>query len=188
MVWGAQLCLGVPGSRAEVPGRSGMCVHREAQQEKQVGEGLSTQLPVVRQVLTISMPDRPPPKHTLSRVMVSKARGRDRLWSHTREPLKQALLKKILGSEELSQEACMAFVDIHCHGGGGARRAAGRDLGQRMAGLGPGDRWKTLTGHMTPHSLQGTTSSSASFDLVILLKYKHFALHWARHRDKSQSQ
>ncbi|KAM4848766.1 unconventional myosin-VIIa isoform 4-T4 [Urocitellus parryii] len=56
---------------------------------------------------------RPPPKHTLSRVMVSKARGKDRLWSHTREPLKQALLKKILGSEELSQEACMAFIDIH---------------------------------------------------------------------------
>lgn len=47
--------------------------------------------------------------------MVSKARGKDRLWSHTREPLKQALLKKILGSEELSQEACMAFVDIHHH-------------------------------------------------------------------------
>ncbi|XP_042636890.1 unconventional myosin-VIIa [Orycteropus afer afer] len=53
---------------------------------------------------------RPPPKHTLSRVMVSKARGRDRLWNHTREPLKQALLKKTLGSEELSQEACMAFI------------------------------------------------------------------------------
>lgn len=44
--------------------------------------------------------------------MVSKARGKDRLWSHTREPLKQALLKKILGSEELSQEACMGFIDI----------------------------------------------------------------------------
>nr|XP_012325028.1 unconventional myosin-VIIa [Aotus nancymaae] len=53
---------------------------------------------------------RPPPKHTLSRVMVSKARGKDRLWSHTREPLKQALLKKLLGSEELSQEACLAFI------------------------------------------------------------------------------
>lgn len=48
--------------------------------------------------------------------MVSKARGKDRLWSHTREPLKQALLKKILGSEELSQEACMAFIDIHTKG------------------------------------------------------------------------
>uniref|UniRef100_A0A8C6W392 Myosin VIIA n=1 Tax=Nannospalax galili TaxID=1026970 RepID=A0A8C6W392_NANGA len=54
---------------------------------------------------------RPPPKHTLSRVMVSKTRGKDRLWSHTREPLKQALLKKILGSEELSQEACMYMGD-----------------------------------------------------------------------------
>lgn len=47
--------------------------------------------------------------------MVSKARGKDRLWSHTREPLKQALLKKILGSEELSQEACMAFINILNH-------------------------------------------------------------------------
>ncbi|XP_054293791.1 unconventional myosin-VIIa isoform X2 [Pongo pygmaeus] len=55
---------------------------------------------------------RPPPKHTLSRVMVSKARGKDRLWSHTREPLKQALLKKLLGSEELSQEACLAFIAV----------------------------------------------------------------------------
>ncbi|KAL1774169.1 unconventional myosin-VIIa isoform X2 [Sigmodon hispidus] len=55
---------------------------------------------------------RPPPKHTLSRVMVSKARGKDRLWSHTREPLKQALLKKILGSEELSQEACMPCAHL----------------------------------------------------------------------------
>lgn len=50
--------------------------------------------------------------------MVSKARGKDRLWSHTREPLKQALLKKILGSEELSQEACMAFIDIRTCAGG----------------------------------------------------------------------
>lgn len=69
---------------------------------------------------------RPPPKHTLSRVMVSKARGKDRLWSHTREPLKQALLKKILGSEELSQEACLAFIDIHTHGGEGVTRRVRR--------------------------------------------------------------
>ncbi|NWX32387.1 MYO7A protein, partial [Notiomystis cincta] len=55
---------------------------------------------------------RPPPKHTLSRVMITKSRGKDKLWCYTREPIKQPLLKKILGSEELSQEACMAFIDI----------------------------------------------------------------------------
>uniref|UniRef100_A0A8C8RMB2 Myosin VIIA n=1 Tax=Pelusios castaneus TaxID=367368 RepID=A0A8C8RMB2_9SAUR len=55
---------------------------------------------------------RPPPKHTLSRVMITKNRGKDKLWSYTREPIKQPLLKKIQGSEELSQEACMAFIDI----------------------------------------------------------------------------
>uniref|UniRef100_A0A8C6XBM7 Myosin VIIA n=1 Tax=Naja naja TaxID=35670 RepID=A0A8C6XBM7_NAJNA len=55
---------------------------------------------------------RPPPKHTLSRVMISKNRGKDKLWSYTREPIKQPLLKKVLSSEELSQEACMVFIDI----------------------------------------------------------------------------
>ncbi|XP_016305577.1 unconventional myosin-VIIa-like [Sinocyclocheilus anshuiensis] len=55
---------------------------------------------------------RPPPKHTLSRVMITKNRGRDKLWCCTREPIKQALLKKCVGHEELSQEACMAFIAI----------------------------------------------------------------------------
>uniref|UniRef100_A0A3B3YH20 FERM domain-containing protein n=1 Tax=Poecilia mexicana TaxID=48701 RepID=A0A3B3YH20_9TELE len=47
---------------------------------------------------------RPPPKSTLSRVMMSKARGKERLWSCVREPLKQPLLKKVLAHDELSQE------------------------------------------------------------------------------------
>uniref|UniRef100_W5L375 Myosin VIIAa n=1 Tax=Astyanax mexicanus TaxID=7994 RepID=W5L375_ASTMX len=58
---------------------------------------------------------RPPPKHTLSRVMITKNRGKDKLWCCTREPIKQALLKKVLAHEELSQEACMAFIDILLH-------------------------------------------------------------------------
>ncbi|XP_061072703.1 myosin VIIAa isoform X1 [Conger conger] len=53
---------------------------------------------------------RPPPKHTLSRVMITKNRGKDKMWSCTREPIKQPLLKKVLNHEELSQEACMAFI------------------------------------------------------------------------------
>ncbi|XP_037126025.1 unconventional myosin-VIIa-like isoform X1 [Syngnathus acus] len=53
---------------------------------------------------------RPPPKSTLSRVMISKTRGKERLWSCSREPLKQPLLKKVLAHEELSQEACQAFM------------------------------------------------------------------------------
>ncbi|XP_057695019.1 unconventional myosin-VIIa-like isoform X3 [Corythoichthys intestinalis] len=55
---------------------------------------------------------RPPPKHTLSRVMVTKNRGKDKLWSCTREPLKQPLLKKVVQHEELAQEACMAFIAV----------------------------------------------------------------------------
>uniref|UniRef100_A0A671UB27 Myosin VIIAa n=1 Tax=Sparus aurata TaxID=8175 RepID=A0A671UB27_SPAAU len=47
---------------------------------------------------------RPPPKHTLSRVMVTKNRGKDKMWSCTREPLKQPLLKKVVSHEELAQD------------------------------------------------------------------------------------
>ncbi|XP_034095609.1 myosin VIIAa isoform X2 [Gymnodraco acuticeps] len=53
---------------------------------------------------------RPPPKHTLSRVMVTKNRGKDKMWSCTREPLKLPLLKKVVNHEELAQDACMAFI------------------------------------------------------------------------------
>ncbi|CAL8352639.1 unnamed protein product [Lota lota] len=51
---------------------------------------------------------RPPPKHTLSRVMITKNRGKDKLWSCTREPLKLPLLKKVINHEELAQDACIA--------------------------------------------------------------------------------
>lgn len=55
---------------------------------------------------------RPPPKHTLSRVMVTKNRGKDKMWICTREPLKQPLLKKVVNHEDLAQDACMSFIDI----------------------------------------------------------------------------
>ncbi|XP_017574409.1 unconventional myosin-VIIa isoform X1 [Pygocentrus nattereri] len=55
---------------------------------------------------------RPPPKSTLSRVMITKGRGKDKLWCCSREPLKQPLLKKVLNHEELSQDACLAFIAI----------------------------------------------------------------------------
>lgn len=44
--------------------------------------------------------------------MVTKNRGKDKLWSCTREPLKQPLLKKVVSHEELAQDACMSFIDI----------------------------------------------------------------------------
>ncbi|XP_055004260.1 unconventional myosin-VIIa-like [Boleophthalmus pectinirostris] len=59
---------------------------------------------------------RPPPKNTLSRIM-SKSRTKERLWSCSREPLHQPLLKKVLNHEELCQEACQAFLYI-LYGGG----------------------------------------------------------------------
>lgn len=53
-----------------------------------------------------------PPKYTLSRTLTfssAKKRGIEQLWRHSREPIKQPLLKKLLQKEELSQEACFAF-------------------------------------------------------------------------------
>uniref|UniRef100_A0A672S5Q9 Myosin VIIA n=1 Tax=Sinocyclocheilus grahami TaxID=75366 RepID=A0A672S5Q9_SINGR len=54
---------------------------------------------------------RPPSKSTLSRVILNKGRGKDKLWCCTREPLKQPLLKKVLNHEELSQDACQYMGD-----------------------------------------------------------------------------
>uniref|UniRef100_A0A8C8MCG8 Myosin VIIAb n=1 Tax=Oncorhynchus tshawytscha TaxID=74940 RepID=A0A8C8MCG8_ONCTS len=62
-------------------------------------------------------PSRSPPKSTLSRVMITKGRGKERLWCCAREPLKQPLLKKVLAHEELSQEAQLAFIDIFTYMG-----------------------------------------------------------------------
>ncbi|XP_016381739.1 unconventional myosin-VIIa-like isoform X3 [Sinocyclocheilus rhinocerous] len=55
---------------------------------------------------------RLPSKSTLSRVIINKGKGKDKLWCCTREPLKQPLLKKVLNHEELSQDACQAFIAI----------------------------------------------------------------------------
>jgi myosin-7 len=58
---------------------------------------------------------RPPPKRTLSKTLSlssAKRRRQDELWRYSKEPLKQPLLKKLLGKEELSQEACLCFLAI----------------------------------------------------------------------------
>ncbi|XP_061431013.1 unconventional myosin-VIIa-like [Lethenteron reissneri] len=44
--------------------------------------------------------------------MMARSRGRERLWACTREPLKQPLLRKAATTEEMSQEACMAFMAV----------------------------------------------------------------------------
>lgn len=140
--------------------------------------------------------------------MVSKARGKDRLWSHTREPLKQALLKKILGSEELSQEACMAFTDIRTHRGWGMTWRAGRGHregsprgGWDQAGplgcssptsfqgalLGPGQTWRDADGVTPLPGCRGLSPSTVSSHPVIWLTDLNCAVCWARHGDTGVS-
>ncbi|XP_046676172.1 myosin-VIIa isoform X1 [Homalodisca vitripennis] len=58
---------------------------------------------------------RLPPKRTMSKALTltSARRGLpDELWRHTREPMKQPLLRKLVGKEELAEEACFAFTAI----------------------------------------------------------------------------
>uniref|UniRef100_H3B7C0 Myosin VIIB n=1 Tax=Latimeria chalumnae TaxID=7897 RepID=H3B7C0_LATCH len=55
---------------------------------------------------------RPPAKESISKAVFQKARGRDRLWACSREPLKQPLLKKVCADPELSQQACQALLPI----------------------------------------------------------------------------
>lgn len=56
---------------------------------------------------------RVPPKRTVSKALTLRGgRSQDDLWRHSREPLKQPLLKKLLTKEELSNEACFAFTSV----------------------------------------------------------------------------
>ncbi|XP_059483343.1 myosin-VIIa [Neocloeon triangulifer] len=62
---------------------------------------------------------RAPAKRSISKaaLALTAARGGslglgDDLWRHTRDPIKQPLLRKLVGKEELAEEACFAFSSI----------------------------------------------------------------------------
>lgn len=58
---------------------------------------------------------RLPPKRTVSKALTlstAKRGGTEELWRHSREPVKQPLLKKLQAKEELAEEACFAFTAI----------------------------------------------------------------------------
>ena len=44
--------------------------------------------------------------------LTNARRGQDELWRHSREQIKQPLLKKLVSKEELAEEACYAFSAI----------------------------------------------------------------------------
>ncbi|XP_047987944.1 myosin-VIIa isoform X1 [Leguminivora glycinivorella] len=58
---------------------------------------------------------RLPPKRTVSKALTlstAKRGGTEELWRHSREPIKQPLLKKLQAKEELAEEACFAYTAI----------------------------------------------------------------------------
>jgi myosin-7 len=58
---------------------------------------------------------RPPAKRTISKALtLSSARraGKDELWRHSREPIRQPLLKKLQNKEGLVEDASFIFTSI----------------------------------------------------------------------------
>ncbi|KAL6458208.1 hypothetical protein MHYP_G00334380 [Metynnis hypsauchen] len=53
-----------------------------------------------------------PPTKDVNRQVISKNVAPERLWANSREPIRQPLLKRLLGNPELSHQACQAFTDI----------------------------------------------------------------------------
>ncbi|XP_070539316.1 myosin-VIIa-like [Ptychodera flava] len=54
---------------------------------------------------------RTPPKKTLTATL-SKRKGKDTLWSYTKEPIRMPLLKKLQNNDEITQESVLAFLAI----------------------------------------------------------------------------
>uniref|UniRef100_A0A096LUU3 Si:ch73-194h10.2 n=1 Tax=Poecilia formosa TaxID=48698 RepID=A0A096LUU3_POEFO len=52
------------------------------------------------------------PTKDLNRQVISRNAAPEKLWAHSREPIRQPLLKNLLGNPELSHKACLAFTDI----------------------------------------------------------------------------
>ncbi|XP_019398450.1 PREDICTED: unconventional myosin-VIIb [Crocodylus porosus] len=55
---------------------------------------------------------RVPEKESISKAVLQKSRGRSQLWAHSKEPLKQPLLKKVCAEPELWDLACQTFIAI----------------------------------------------------------------------------
>ncbi|XP_077205445.1 unconventional myosin-VIIb isoform X2 [Paroedura picta] len=55
---------------------------------------------------------RVPEKESVSRAVLHKSRGRSPLWAHSREPLKQPLLKKVCANPDLCDSSCQTFIAI----------------------------------------------------------------------------
>ncbi|KAJ8277066.1 hypothetical protein GJAV_G00071100 [Gymnothorax javanicus] len=52
------------------------------------------------------------PSKDVNRQVMSKGSAPEKLWAHSREPLRQPLLKSLAGNPELSHQACLCFTDI----------------------------------------------------------------------------
>ncbi|KAM9385653.1 unconventional myosin-VIIb [Pholidichthys leucotaenia] len=52
------------------------------------------------------------PAKDVNRQVISRNAAPEKLWAHSREPIRQPLLKKLLGNPELSHKACLAFTAI----------------------------------------------------------------------------
>lgn len=55
------------------------------------------------------------PIKDVNRQVIAKNAAPERLWANSREPIRQPLLKRLVGNPDLSPQACQAFTDILCH-------------------------------------------------------------------------